>query len=104
MNVKFEWDDKGHRGGIDYDIDVMIQHRTLRDYTKWAKLFAEYGTKEQQQLVLELIRAYFQKEYANLNVHLANKDEKQAKRTKKIMQMYERKFEILQKLAGCEME
>lgn len=98
MTIKFEWRENGRRGYMEYDVDVMIKHRQMTDYKNWAKLLVKYGTNETIDSVIARIKMLYQEAFEMLNINLANKNEKETKRTQNIMKMYNRKYEILSRL------
>ena len=100
MNINFEWNENGRRGGMSYRADVMIKDRNITDFKKWAKLFAKYGTPEQHETVLSQIKACYQEAYEYLNLALSMKNDKGIKATQNKMKFYSRKYEILQGLVS----
>lgn len=100
MNIYFEWNEDGRRGGMSYRADVMIKDRTITDFKKWAKLFAKYATPEQHELFLSQIKAMYHGAYNELNLALSKKDDKGVKAAQKDMKFYNRKYEILQGLVS----
>jgi hypothetical protein len=95
MTITIKWCETGRRGWLEYDLDVMIKDVPMTNYKKWAKLFATYGTTEQHDAVLSLIKKYYQEAYDWLNLKLALKDDKGIKSAQKTMANYNRKYEIL---------
>ena len=94
MRIRFDWNDNG-KGYLEYDTDKLIKEMKLARFKKWAELFAKYGTKEQHDTVLSLIKVCYQEEYEWLNLNLSLKDDKAVKATEKRMHFYNRKYEIL---------
>lgn len=79
MKIKFSWDS----GWMEVKADFVIEHMTLSNYRKWAKLFAQYGTAEQHKEFLE-----------RLDIHMGCED-RPAK-----LKRYERMQEVLKGLVS----
>lgn len=54
MNIKFSWG----TGWMEMNADYVIETMPMRNYRKWAKLFAQYGEPQQHTAFLQLVDTY----------------------------------------------
>lgn len=100
MKIRIEWCESGRRGYMEYDSDVMIKDMPMTNFKKWGKLFAKYGTPEQHNKFLSLIKVYYQEAYDWLNLKLSLKDDRGIKAAQKTMKFYSSKYEFLSRLVS----
>lgn len=85
-------------GWIQLKKEYILKEMPLRAYRKWVKLFAQWGAVEQHKDFSAYIKKCYQEAYEMLNVALSQHNDKAIKKTQKIMQNYNKKYEILM---GC---